>query len=161
MVDIVLGPAIDALVRRLADACRDRGLTLATAESLTGGQLAAAISSGPESGSWYRGGIVAYHPSVKYTLLGAPRGPVVRPETAVAMAESTARILNADYAAAVTGVGGPEPQEGKPAGTVFLATVAPERGARVEPHVFSGEPAEVLAATVEATLTALLGRILE
>lgn len=156
-------PALDddmvSLVRALSESVRASGCTVATAESLTGGQLAAAISAAPEAGQWYRGGIVAYHPEVKYTLLGCPRGPVVTATTAEAMARSAVELLGADYAVALTGVGGPEPQEGEPAGTVYLATCTGGEKPIAERRRFEGEPVDVMEQTIRAALAMLLAQI--
>ena len=85
------------------------GRTLAVAESLTGGLLASAFARASGSSEWFRGGIVAYSSAVKYDLLDVPGGPVVSEAAAVAMARAAGRLLNADVAVAVTGVGGPDP----------------------------------------------------
>jgi nicotinamide-nucleotide amidase len=98
------------------------GRTLAVAESLTGGMLASAFARASGASDWFRGGIVAYSSAVKHDLLDVPDGPVVSEAAAVAMARGTARLFKADVAAAVTGVGGPEPQDGEPPGTVWAAT---------------------------------------
>lgn len=150
---------VERLVERLGEAVHARGCTVATAESLTGGQLASAIAAAPNADDWFHGGIVAYRAEVKHSLLDAPPGPVVTGPTAEAMASSAARLLGADCAVAVTGVGGPGPQEGCEPGTVYLATCAGEAGAIVERHTFDGEPIEVLRQTVKAALTALRERV--
>lgn len=159
MIDTALSERVDRLVNQLARAIETRNCNVAVAESLTGGQLAAALSSAQNAGEWFRGGIVAYHPEVKYGLLGAPRGPVVTPETAEAMARSTAELLGADYTVALTGVGGPHPDEHKPAGTVYLSTFGTQSGTRVEGRFFSGDPTDVLTQSIEAALIALQSRI--
>ena len=87
------------------------GRTLAVAESLTGGLLASAFARASGSSEWFRGGIVAYSSAVKYDLLDVPGGPVVSEAAAVAMARAAGRLLNADVAVAVTGVGGPDPHD--------------------------------------------------
>lgn len=122
MVQSALDDDVDRCMERLVRTVHESGCTLATAESLTGGQLAAAITAAPKAGDWYRGGIVAYHPEVKHMLLDAPTGPVVTPETAAAMASSVAHLLGAQYTVALTGVGGPRSEEGQPPGTVYIAT---------------------------------------
>lgn len=160
MVKTALGAAVDDLVDELAKLAVARGSRLAVAESLTGGQLAAALAAAPDAGDWFRGGIVAYHPEVKYELLGAPRGPVVTAPTAEAMASSAARLLGADCSVAVTGVGGPEPDEGKPAGTVYLSTWR-DSELRTALHRFPGEPVDVMRQTIEAALKALIARVRE
>lgn len=157
MTESPLDDGVDRLAQALADAVRSTGDTLATAESLTGGQLAAALTAAPGAGNWYRGGIVAYQPEVKYELLRAPRGPVVTPETAAAMARSTLELLGADHAVAVTGVGGPEPEEGQPAGTVYLASCSKDEAPRVEHFRFEGDPVAVMEQTIREALRALAG----
>lgn len=161
MVDSAFDDRVDSATSRLAAAVDATGCTVATAESLTGGQLAAAISAATNAGEWFRGGIVAYHPETKYGLLQAPLGPVVRGETAAAMARSAVELLDARYAVALTGVGGPDPSEGRPPGTVYIATCARGADPRAEHHRFMGEPLEVMEQTIVAALEALTDRILE
>ncbi|WP_053353131.1 CinA family protein [Leucobacter musarum] len=159
MVESVLGGRVDELAQEIAELAARTGRSVAVAESLTGGQLGAALAAAPDSSSWFRGGIIAYHPEVKYTLLGAPRGAVVTEETAVAMAESSQRHLLADITVAVTGVGGPDPDEGKPAGTVVLAIVSTDAASHVTNFTFAGSPIDVMRQTVEAALEAVLARL--
>jgi nicotinamide-nucleotide amidase len=99
---------------------RERGLTMATAESVTGGLIAARLTDVPGASAVFRGSVVSYASEVKFDVLGLPVGPVVSDEAAVAMAEGAGRVLGADVAVSVTGVAGPDPQEGVPVGTVFL-----------------------------------------
>ena len=107
--------------------------------------------------SLFRGGIVAYSRSVKHGLLKVPEGPVVCEAAARAMAEHTARLLDADLVVAVTGAGGPDPQDGRPSGTVCFATTGPG-GTRYEERYFEGDPEKVLAKTVRHALTLLVDR---
>ncbi len=104
----------------LLEVLRERDLTLATAESVTGGLIAARLTDVPGSSDVLRGSIVAYAPDVKFDLLGVPEGPVVNEEAARAMAEGVCRVLGADAAVATTGVAGPESAEGQRVGTVCL-----------------------------------------
>ncbi|MFA5606484.1 MAG: CinA family protein [Leucobacter sp.] len=150
---------VKVLARRIGELCADRQFTVAVAESLTGGQIAAALAAVPDSAEWFRGGIVAYHPQVKYDVLSVPRGPVVTLEAASRMAVSTARIMGADFSVAVTGVGGPTPAEGKHPGTVCLATTGAHRVVEAAVFRFDGEPLDVLRQTMEEALGALLGRL--
>lgn len=143
--------AASDLATDLADAVARRGWGVATAESLTGGTLASVLAAAPRAGEWFRGSVVAYTAEVKFDLLGVPRGPVVTEECAATMARSAADLLGADLCVAVTGVGGPEPDEGQPAGTVWFAVVSPT-GLRTERAVFEGDPAEVLTATTVRAL---------
>jgi nicotinamide-nucleotide amidase len=132
----------------------DRGITVAVAESLTGGALAQALAAAPEAGEWFLGGVVAYTVRTKARLLGVPEGPVVNAPTARRMAESVLELLGADIALALTGVGGPDITEGQAPGTVFLAIVTAD-STRITEFAFEGEPASVLEQTVAATLKAL------
>jgi nicotinamide-nucleotide amidase len=100
---------------------RARGLTMGTAESVTGGLIASRLTSVPGSSEVFRGAVVSYASQVKFDVLGVPEGPVVSTEAAEAMASGACRALGCDVAVAVTGVAGPEEQEGVPVGTVFLA----------------------------------------
>ena len=111
------------LLRKLAA----QGLTLATAESLTGGLISKAITDVPGASAVFRGGVVSYQTPVKASLLGVDpelletQGPVSR-SVARAMAEGVRRLLDADLALAVTGVAGPDPDEfGAPVGLVYVA----------------------------------------
>lgn len=102
--------------------CRRNGETLATAESLTGGMVAAKLASVPGASDVFKGGIVGYAPEVKYAMLGVPEGPVVSVAAAEQMALGACEALNATCAVATTGVAGPDPLEGHPPGTVCIAT---------------------------------------
>ncbi|MCW2569492.1 MAG: hypothetical protein JWN54_3589 [Mycobacterium sp.] len=132
----------------------DRGLTVAVAESLTAGKLASALGAAPDASTWFRGGVVAYAPDVKFKVLGVPPGPVVTEECARAMANGVASLLGADLAVSVTGVGGPGADEGQPPGTVWFGVVSPD-GGHAELRTFDGEPEDVLAATTAHALRLL------
>ncbi len=99
-----------------------QGLTLATAESLTGGLIGSRLTDVPGSSRAFRGSVVAYAGDIKRELLGVPEGPVVSEEAVVAMATGVCRVLSADVSVAVTGVAGPDPQDGQEPGTVWMAT---------------------------------------
>jgi nicotinamide-nucleotide amidase len=106
---------------------RERGLTLGTAESLTGGFLGARLTSVPGASDVFRGAVVSYASDVKFDVLGVPEGPVVSEACARAMAEGVRRVLKTDVGLATTGVAGPTEQEGQPVGTVYLAVALPDR----------------------------------
>jgi nicotinamide-nucleotide amidase len=144
----------DETAAAVAEAVSARGLTVAVAESLTSGTLAGALGAAPDASTWFRGGVVAYAPEVKFTVLGVPPGPVVTEECARAMARGVASLLGADLAVSVTGVGGPGEDEGHPPGTVWFGVVSPD-GERAELRRFDGEPADVLAATTAHALRLL------
>ncbi|MFD9904940.1 CinA family protein [Streptomyces sp. NPDC059063] len=109
---------------------RERGETLAVAESLTGGLVAAEVTAVPGASRAFRGAVTAYATELKRDVLGvdgallAARG-AVDAEVALQMAAGARRLLGADWGVATTGVAGPEPQDGQPVGTVFVAVAGP------------------------------------
>jgi nicotinamide-nucleotide amidase len=137
---------------------KDRGHTLAVAESLTGGLLASAFARASGSSEWFRGGIVAYSSAVKYDLLDVPGGPVVSEAAAVAMARGASRLLEADVAVAVTGVGGPDPQDGEPPGTVWAAIWPDDLGGSVLLRL-SGSPESICEQVCAETVRMLRERL--
>lgn len=162
--------AAQETVRALAGA----GLTVATAESLTAGLMAARLADVPGASAVLQGGVVAYQNSVKAGLLGVPadlleRVGAVDPEVARRMAEGARAGLGADVGVATTGVAGPEPHQGRPVGTVWLGVAVPERlaaaldglggerrgAATAIPLALDGERQAIREATVAAALAAL------
>lgn len=121
--DIVFGVDDETMEHAVAARLVDRGLTLAVAESLTGGLVASRLVNGPGASDWFRGGVVSYASDVKFSVLGVPEGPVVSAEAATAMATGVRDLLGADVGLGVTGVAGPDPLEGQPPGTVYLGAV--------------------------------------
>jgi nicotinamide-nucleotide amidase len=99
---------------------RDRGMTLALAESVTGGLVAGRLTAVPGSSDVLRGAIVSYASEVKFDLLEVPEGPVVSEAAAAAMATGVRRMLGADVGMALTGVAGPTEQDGMPVGTLCV-----------------------------------------
>jgi len=133
------------------------GRTFAVAESLTGGSLSARFAAADDSSSWYRGAVVSYSRAVKHHLLHVPKGPVVSETAAAAMAEGVCRALDADVALAVTGAGGPDPQDGQPPGTVWMAVHDREAGTTVTREArFHGDPSEVVRSTCDEAVDWLL-----
>ena len=118
--DIVFGVDDETMEDAVATRLLARGATLAVAESVTGGLIASRLVNVAGASTWFRGGVVSYASEVKFDLLGVARGPVVSPEAAIAMARGVADLLGADVGLSVTGVAGPEEQDGQPAGTVFV-----------------------------------------
>jgi nicotinamide-nucleotide amidase len=98
----------------------EKGITLAIAESLTGGLAASRVVDVPGSSEWFKGGVVAYDSQVKFDVLGVPEGPVVSEDAAKAMADGVRRLVHADVGLSTTGVAGPAEQEGQLPGTVWL-----------------------------------------
>jgi nicotinamide-nucleotide amidase len=151
---------VDADAARLVAAARAAGSTLAVAESLTAGMVAAAIGTVPGASDVFLGGIVAYDATVKESVLGVDRsllarcGPVSS-EVAIAMAEGAARIVGADTAVATTGVAGPDAHGGRPPGTVYIAVVAPGE-VSVEELEIAGNRADIRGGATRAALSAAI-----
>ncbi len=118
--DIIFGADQETMEDAIATRLGRRGVTLAVAESITGGLIASRLVSIAGASKWFRGGVVSYASEVKFDLLKVPRGPVVSPEAAEAMAVGVRSLLSSDIGLSVTGVAGPEEQDGQPAGTVFV-----------------------------------------
>jgi PncC family amidohydrolase len=144
---------------------RERSATLAVAESLTGGLLAVVLTDVAGASTTFRGGVVAYATPLKASLLGVPgdllaaRG-AVDADVALAMADGVADRLGATYGLATTGVAGPDPQDGKPVGTVYVAYswrdgAAPPSRQRVRLHRFAGERGAIRVAATAAALDLL------
>jgi len=117
---VVFGVDEESMEHAVVALLAERGLTLAVAESVTGGLIGSRITNVPGASRVFRGGVVAYASEVKFDLLDVPEGPVVTEEAAMAMADGVRRRLKADVGLAVTGVAGPDPQDGMPPGTVFF-----------------------------------------
>jgi nicotinamide-nucleotide amidase len=132
-----------------------RGVQIGVAESLTSGALASALGAAPDASTWFTGAVVAYSKQVKFDVLGVTPGPVITERCAREMAAGAARLLGAHLVAAVTGAGGPGPEEGQPPGTVFLAHGTAD-AIVVERLSLRGDPAEIVEQTVRAALTALI-----
>lgn len=124
-VRAVCGPTIfgvdeDTMESAVLALLLERGLTIGLAESVTGGLVAGRLTAAPGASASVRGAIVSYASEVKYDVLGVPVGPVVTGAAAEAMAVGARRVLGADFGLALTGVAGPEEQEGQPVGTLFV-----------------------------------------
>lgn len=130
---LVFGYGQDDLASVLGRKLQERGQTLATAESCTGGNLGRLITAHPGSSGHYLGGVVAYSNELKHKLLGVPKKTLkahgaVSEETIIAMAEGARKRLKADYAIATSGVAGPGGgTEEKPVGTIWIAVATPEK----------------------------------
>ena len=145
----------DRLAGEVSELARKHRLSIAVAESLTGGMVASALAAAEAASQWFRGSLVAYSSEVKHEVLGVPPGPVVTAEAAEAMARGVRRLLGADVAVAVTGAGGPDPQDGQEPGTIFVGL---DDGTDVQVHELhlDGDPREISMTAAETTLRALL-----
>jgi nicotinamide-nucleotide amidase len=139
---------------RVAELAQAGGLRVAAAESLTAGRISSFLGRGESASEWYRGAVVAYDEDVKFEVLGVTPGPVVTASCAREMATGVRKLLNADVALGITGVGGPGPQEDCPPGTVHLAISVDGRTRDL--HVrLDGDPGEVVAQATSLALDEL------
>jgi nicotinamide-nucleotide amidase len=141
-----------------------RGETVATAESLTAGLVGAALTEISGSSATYRGGLIVYATELKASLAGVPvallaeRGPV-DPDVAAAMASGARDRLGADWGVALTGVAGPDRQDDKPVGLVYLAVAAPGAPAGVTELSLPGDRAAIRLAARDQALSQLLAAV--
>ena len=143
----------------------ERGATVATAESLTGGRLAALLTAVPGASDTFLGGVVSYATEMKVEVLGVPERivdthGVVSAECAVAMARGVRRLTGATYAVSTTGVAGPAEQEGKPPGTVFVGMAGPAGVAALSLELV-GDRATIQDRTCSEALSALADALRE
>lgn len=148
--------ALEAVLGRLVGLLKERGETVATAESLTGGLVGAALTDVPGVSAVYRGGVVVYATDLKAKLAGVPEdllaavGPV-HPDTAAALATGVRERLEATYGLATTGVAGPDPQAGIEVGTVYVAAAGPG-SVHIRKLQLTGDRAAVRRGSVQAVL---------
>jgi nicotinamide-nucleotide amidase len=165
MADEAAGPEAHALATEILRRLTDTGHTVAAAESLTGGLVAAALTDIPGSSVAFRGGVVAYATELKAALLGVDKtmldahGPVYGP-VAAAMADGVRQRLGATIGVSTTGVAGPGDADGFPAGTVHVA-VSLDDDTVVRTMALTGNRDEVRRLAVERVLGLLLGRLRE
>jgi nicotinamide-nucleotide amidase len=153
----------EVLAERVLETLARRGETLATAESLTGGMLSASLTDVPGASRSFVGGVVSYATRVKVSALGVPEDVVeqhgvVSGECAAAMAEGVRSRLDATWAMATTGVAGPDAQEGRAVGTVWVAVAGPT-GVETRELALRGGRTEIRRGSCHAVL-ALLGELL-
>jgi nicotinamide-nucleotide amidase len=159
--DELYGSDPEAAAQAVFQALRARGQTVAVAESLTGGLLAATLVDIPGVSAVFRGGFVVYATELKHTLAGVPEklleevGPV-DDNVALALADGARTRCGADWGVATTGVAGPEPQDGKPAGLVYVAACSDERRSVTRLELAGRTRAEVRRASVAAALWQLV-----
>ncbi|MGW0433244.1 CinA family protein [Micromonospora sp. NPDC003197] len=156
-------PPVGSPAAAVVHALVDRKETFGVVESLTGGLLAATIVDVAGASSVFRGGLVVYATDLKASLAGVPegllaeRGPV-DPDVALALAEGVRQQCGTDWGVATTGVAGPEPQDGKPVGMVFVAVSGPT-GAVVRELDLDGDRVTIRTDTVTVALRLLADQI--
>ena len=148
-----------SVAARVLETLSGRGQTLATAESLTGGLLAARLTDVPGASRSYVGGVVSYATRVKESVLGVPsevvrEHGVVSEECALMMARGVRDRLDATWGLATTGVAGPDQQEGRAVGTVWVAIAGPGGGTS-RLLALSGDRLAIRQATCDAVLELL------
>ena len=157
--DIVFGVDEQTMESVVLDLLRQRRLTLAVAESLTGGLLASRLTDIAGASDVFRGALVAYASDVKHQHLGVAEGPVVSEAAAAQMARGVRDLLGADVALATTGVAGPSPQEDQPVGTVYVAVALGEQVETRQLHL-GGNRRQIRQFTVIGLLNLLRRRLL-
>ncbi|MGF7123384.1 CinA family protein [Rhodococcus sp. TAF43] len=149
--------------RELVEALTRRGQTIATAESLTAGLLAATLAGVPGASNVLRGGLIVYATELKGALAGVDAdvlnrdGPVA-PTTAAQLADGARARCGADWGVGLTGVAGPDPQDGLGPGTVFLAVAGPD-GTEVTALDLDGDRWEIRLGSVRSAVSSLLERL--
>lgn len=144
----------------------ERGHTVAAAESLTGGLVAARLTEVPGASRTVRGSVTAYATEVKRDVLGVD-GPLLEVRGAVdadvarQMARGVRDVLGADWGIATTGVAGPDEQDGRAVGTVFVAVAGPDGADHVRRLSLDGDRAAIRAGSVRAVLALLLRELTE
>jgi nicotinamide-nucleotide amidase len=157
----VADAALVALAERLQGVCVGRGVTVATAESCTGGLIAAAITAVPGSSAYFLGGVVSYADAVKEAVLGVPSSVLaahgaVSAQVALAMAFGARERLGATLAVSATGIAGPDGgSEAKPVGLTYVG-LAWAGGSDVRKFVFAGDRAANRDAAAAAALDWLI-----
>ena len=154
------------LEERLAATLSDQGLTLATAESCTGGGLSRLLTEIPGASAFFIGGIIAYHNDVKMQLLNVPPETLthhgaVSSQTAVTMAEAVRSRFKADLGVSITGIAGPSGGSAeKPVGLVYIS-VADTHRTNVKEYRFPGDRSQVREGAIAAALRLILEAITE
>jgi len=156
-------PETRTLAAQLVAALQGRDDSVATAESLTGGLLAGFLTSVPGASAVFPGGLVSYSTDVKQDVLNVPPDVVaahgvVSGACAEAMATGVRDLLGSTYGVSTTGVAGPETQEGKPVGTVFVGVAGPD-GTRALELSLDGDRAEIRESSCVAAMSELLATL--
>jgi nicotinamide-nucleotide amidase len=120
------------------DLLRNKGWTLGIAESVTGGLIGGRLTNVPGSSEVFRGGVISYASDVKFDVLGVDQGPVVSERAAIQMAKGAQRVLRSDVGLSVTGVAGPDQQDGQSVGTLCVAIALPDRTSHASTFMLPG-----------------------
>lgn len=147
--------AVEQAVEQIARRAQELGATVGAVESLTSGAVASALGRGRDAAEWFRGAVVAYQTTTKETVLGVDPGTdPATAECAAQLAVGGLALLGADVCVSVTGVGGPDPEGGHPAGEVHVG-IATHSGVETASHRFDGDPSEVVTQSVAVAVEAI------
>lgn len=150
----------ESLVSQVHAGLRARRERVGCAESLTGGDLAAALSRSAGASATFVGGLVSYATEVKREVLGVTAARVISSDCAAQMAIGVRRLLGSDWSLATTGVAGPDRQEDRAVGTVYVGVAGP-LGVRTHRYRFDGDRAAIRAQACAAALELLLTELAE
>lgn len=159
--DVIFGVDTDTMESVVLQLLRERGSTFAVAESVTGGLIGGRITNIPGSSSVFRGGVVSYASDVKFDVLGVTPGPVVSEKVAIEMARGVRRLVKSDVALAVTGVAGPDEQDGRPAGTLCIGVVLEDGSEYSTTSVLPGQRDQMRQFSVITALSFLRSLLLK
>ncbi|MBJ7486912.1 MAG: competence/damage-inducible protein A [Ilumatobacteraceae bacterium] len=155
--DIVFGVDGDNMESVVLAMLRKRGLTLALAESVTGGLVSGRLTQIAGASDVFRGAVVSYASDVKHDVLHVSPGPVVSEAAAAQMAQGAKDLLGADVGLALTGVAGPDQQDGQPVGTLCVAVVLPDGQVHTKTFVLPGQREQMRQMSVISSLDMLRG----
>jgi nicotinamide-nucleotide amidase len=152
------GTSLAPLLGPLGDLLCDRDLKIAVAESASAGLLAAALADLPEASTRFTGGVVAYTSQSKERVLGLSsdiieRHGAVSSEVAEAMAVAVRTIFDADVSVAITGVAGPDTQDGQPVGLTYISAAGPGEVTMTREYRWTGGRASNRLASAEAAIS--------
>jgi len=159
--DVVFGVDSDTMESVVLQLLRERGSTLAVAESVTGGLVGGRITNVSGSSSVFRGGVVSYASDVKFDVLGVTPGPVVSESAAIEMARGVRNVMKSSVSLAVTGVAGPEEQDGRPVGTLCIGVVLEDGSEHSTTSVLPGQRDQMRQFSVITALSFLRSLLLK
>ena len=158
--NIVFGVDADTMESVVLGMLEERGWTLGVAESVTGGLVGGRLTAIPGASRTFRGGVISYASDVKFDVLAVDPGPVVSEEAAIQMAQGAQKVIGADVALALTGVAGPEEQDGKPVGTLCVGVVFPDGTTASTTSVLPGQRDQMRQMSVITALSFLRSLLL-
>ena len=159
--DVVFGVDTDTMESVVLQLLRERGSTFAVAESVTGGLVGGRITNVPGSSDVFRGGVISYASDVKFDVLGVTPGPVVSEAAAIEMASGVRRVVGSSVALALTGVAGPDEQDGKPVGTLCIGVVLEDGSTHSTTSVLPGQRDQMRQFSVITALSFLRSLLLK